>query len=199
MAMNQSLTVALIGVLLLYCSEVLGGTVQCECPSIDAKGTGNSDCSASESGGKCIIDFNTFDEAVERRAQELVSETLQQRIEFRHLGFRTEFPRGLDQQAAQFLRSQNALTDQLLVYLMVATVQASGMEVDEWELRQAFESARRHSDDVSEAFMGGWNSHQEDGVFVIHGCIELRVSRLWAMYKSKFSPSAASPRCELRQ
>ena len=60
-------------VVLLISHSVLAGSVQCNCPEVDAKGTGDTSCSATESGSQCTIDFNTFNFDDERSAFELLS------------------------------------------------------------------------------------------------------------------------------
>jgi hypothetical protein len=189
-----------LSLLVFPIAQANAGSVQCECPSIDAKGTGNSDCSASESGGVCTIDFNTFGEAVEKKAFKLVSDILgNQKIFYTRMGNGTDYPEGLDPSAAKRLMDQNPhiLVDLLAVYTMVSVVQNDSAEIDKSRLRQIFETLRKDASDVSKAFIGQPSNFRSQEVLVTPGCIEIRDgSNLWAMYKSRFSPVAKSPQCQ---
>ena len=59
------------GAIILLAGVASAGTVQCTCPNINAKGTGDTSCSATETGSECTIDFNTFNPADEEAAAEI--------------------------------------------------------------------------------------------------------------------------------
>jgi hypothetical protein len=61
-----------VGLIIALMSISASAKVQCSCPKVPADGEGNTSCSASESGGRCTIDFNLFGLESERRAAQLL-------------------------------------------------------------------------------------------------------------------------------
>jgi hypothetical protein len=204
-ALRRALSILLFCIWSFSLGQALAGEVQCNCPTINAQGTGNSDCSASESSGVCTIDFNTFADADENLAIGLVSSALssggfrQEKISFMKLGYQTDFIYGLDKEAAKTLKNKikNGLTDQLIVYAMVSVVQNETAQFDMKQLGAVFKKLREHPEEVSNAYIGNSGRFDSEGVLVTEGCIEIKAGdQLWAMFKSRYSPSIKSSQCQ---
>ena len=189
----RQVTLALFMVLLTHAS--IAGTVQCECPSVDAKATGDSSCSATETGGECTIDFNTFDPGDEEKAFTLLKgESPIRDVEW------TLFDRypGLTPELATRLNNRQ-LVDLLMVYVLVSGVQGrSGL--DGVPIGAIHSALNKEAGDVVGAFGGDSIANVRDlnmEILVSNGCVEVKAPgvRYWAMFKAYWSNAAAEPRC----
>src|SRR5437763_632892 len=111
---------AALCVFALFESATASAEVRCSCPRISATGVGSTSCSASESDGRCTIDFNVFGER-ERPAAELLRR-------FRPGAFYLPDP-SADSASALVEASQgpgSRLTDAVLVYMLVALAEGGG-------------------------------------------------------------------------
>jgi len=174
---------------------------QCACPKVPASGVGNTSCSASESNGKCTVDFNIFFER-EARAVALLSKAgVQLRVPDRNLSASV----GL----AQLKNEPNQLADAILIYLTVAlSAQPNANELN--KAVQGIASTVR-SGPVSSRLVNAFDPSAGAGLprsdnpafdnfegsrwRVVPGCIELFTGETWVMFKTNWSPYAATPRC----
>jgi hypothetical protein len=189
-----------LGLLFFPAAQAIAGSVQCKCITVKARGTGNSSCSASESGEECMIDYNTFDESVENKAHGLVKEILgDDSVFFEKIGRGTECVDGLDPKTAMRLSEKPSnLVDQILVYSMVSVVQneAAIKMIYRLNSRALIKTLRDSARKAAKAFIGNGGEYRESGVLITQGCIEIRYEpNLWAMYKSKYSKAAGKPQC----
>ena len=182
-------------------NPAFGGSVQCECPSVDAKGTGDTSCSATESGSECTVDFNTFNPKDEQAAFDALSQSSQNQTNFVSLEG-IAGTRFLTPQSATILASKdnNTLIDLLLIYVLVSAVQTDGIIIpnDFEDLQSAMHF---QSSNVVSAFLDGSGGTTFSGgsltALVRHGCVEVtdNSSDYWGMYKAFWSEFAEAPQC----
>ena len=187
---------------IILCSHFehsFAGRVNCECPSISAKGTGNSSCSATENSGECTIDYNQFDLNIVEKAKSFVSQYTPRPFEYKHIR----------QSRQLFKLSPEKLVDQLLIYMMVAVVQSRKAIIDTKKLRISFQSfekdlrvsfqsmrTKKNAKKIHQAFHDESESYKNEGVYVTNGCIEITIrGKFWAMYKNDLSKVASQPQC----
>ncbi len=198
------------GLILVLMSIPASGKVQCSCPKIAADGEGQTSCSASESGGRCTIDFNLFGQASEKRAADLI----------RRHGERPKLkppnPELAPDAALRELSLQggDALIDAVLVYMTVAAGNQSAREPksvplgDLQELVKAIGTvplAKRIEQAFNQQALQQWANRspqakippEPDQRFTISpGCVEFTSSGgLWLMFKTAWSPARIFPRC----
>jgi hypothetical protein len=175
---------------------------QCACPKVPASGAGNTSCSASESNGKCTVDFNIFFER-EARAVALLSRA---GVQLRVPDPNSSATLGL----AQLKNEPNQLADAILIYLTVAlSAQPNANDLNQVVQRIASTvrsgpiSARLVTafDPTGGAGLPGADNPSLDNFDVntrgriVPGCIELFTGDTWVMFKTNWSPYAAAPRC----
>jgi len=184
---------------IIYCSHFglsFAGRVNCECPSISAKGTGNTSCSATENIDECTIDYNQFDPIIIEEAKSFVSQYTLRSIKYKHIR----------QSQQLFKLSPDNLVDQLLIYMMVAFVQSRKPIIVTKQLSEqlsvSFQSmqTKKNANKIHQAFHDESrrhkNSYKNKGVYVTNGCIELRIgNKFWVMYKNDLSKVASHPQC----
>lgn len=187
--------------------------VQCSCPTISADGEGNTSCSASESDGRCTIDFNLFGKESETRAAELLRNLGRK-------GLTIPNPTLSPSQSLTTLSKsrEQELVDAVLIYMTVAAGNQyarlpQSVPVD--SLKELVDAAC--SDDLKKRIYGAfnqnalqqwWGCSDEDlrnrqirsetvgGAIVSPGCIEFTTSNgLWIMFKTNWSPARIFPRC----
>mgnify|MGYP000073690972 CR=1 FL=1 len=200
----------------------LAGSVQCTCPTVNAEGTGNSSCSASESGGKCTVDFNHFDQEDKQTAANVWNRVLNGR----------NFSPNLDIKSWRDLlelqrKEPDAFISNLMVYLLVAYVGGTQdiRDISRYEkVLRAVNStlSERHKVDLLRRFSYEtyYNFANMDlnnipyyslteysnaitvpvpardvSVIIANGCIEVRSQNFWLMYKAWWSPTARFPQC----
>jgi hypothetical protein len=174
---------------------------QCTCPKVAASGVGNTSCSASESNSKCTVDFNIFFER-EARATALLSRAgLQLSVPDSNLSASI----GL----AQLKNQPNQLADAILIYLTVAlSAQPNANELN--QVVQRIASTVR-SGTISSRLVTAFDPSAGAGLQrsdnpqlddfdgmrgrIVPGCIELFIGDTWVMFKTNWSPYAATPRC----
>ncbi len=174
---------------------------ECACPKVPASGVGNTSCSASESNGKCTVDFNIFFER-EARATALLSKAgVQLRVPDPSLSASV----GL----AQLKNEPNQLADAILIYLTVAlSAQPNANELN--QVVQRIASTVR-SGTISSRLVTAFDPSAGAGLprsdnppldnfdgtrgRIVPGCIELFAGDTWVMFKTNWSPYAATPRC----
>jgi hypothetical protein len=189
------------------------GKVQCSCPKVPADGEGLTSCSASESGGRCNIDFNLFGLESERRAAQLL-------IESGHMKLTLSDTELNPFQSLQTLSlvGEERLVDTVLIYMTVAAGNQSARiprSVPLKSLRELVDAARsnnlrRHINaafnvdamkmwmDRSDEYLRGVSIRTETigRAIVSPGCIEFTTSEgLWIMFKANWSPARIAPRC----
>ena len=194
-------------------SSPVSAKVQCSCPTVSADGEGNTSCSASESAGRCTIDFNLFGLESEMRAAELLNNLGLK-------GLRIPDPTLSPSQSLAELSSsrEEGLVDAVLIYMTVAAGNQYAripQSVPLKSLTELVEAAR--SNDLKrliyEAFGRGarqeWLSYSDKDLtirairdervgraIVSPGCIEFTTSDgLWIMFKTNWSPARIVPRC----
>ena len=167
--------------------------VKCKCPNIDAQGTGDSSCSASESSGRCTIAFNEFDTALERTAKNVLQKTVRWReIQFTELPSSSEFSR---RNAIGLSQNPESLVDQILIYSLVSlTERGIALEQDE-HIKAAHDLLNKNAQQISNVFVKGGGKIQDEGVTVTLGCLAFRTADFWIMYKTAWSASIASDQC----
>jgi len=181
----------------------------CACPTVRAFGKGNTSCSASESDGRCTIDFNLFDPRAEAVAANLL----------RSAGLEVVQPPPIPTVQALIeigQRDPDLLADAVLVYLMVAAAdQAIDTSADSSRgaqdvARLARPLRKQISSEFSPDTTQRWlatpdsqlgqtqpqvNSFSDNQVVLAPGCLEIRTDRFWAMFKASWSPLRVRPRC----
>ena len=192
--MFKIITISALTAFMLSVFPVYAGTVQCQCPNIKAKGTGDTSCSATESGSNCTIDFNYFNPADEAAAYNALNQGNQDDLSWV----------GVDAPPLNFARSQNldhiTLVNTILIYTLISGVQHE----DSIPIEDIFSI---HSELInnSETVFGAFNntgsssdfSTSEMNAFILHGCIELvsRNSNYWGMFKTNWSENAPAKQC----
>ena len=187
--------IALASVSLLMSTPLYAGTSQCDCPSISAKGTGDTSCSATESGGSCTIDFNTFNPADEQAAFELLSTVSPASPTWKLL----DLGGGLTPERAFSDLSEEELIDTLVIYILVSTVQTE-TGLGDAPIGRIHEELRMQQSTVISAFAGEGPASISAGdgeVYITQGCIEVSVpwAGYWGMFKAYWSEAAAAPQC----
>jgi hypothetical protein len=187
--------------------------VQCSCPTVPADGEGNTSCSASESGGRCTIDFNLFGPENEMRAAQLLGQ-------FGHIQLTLPDAALPPDQALRKMSSsrEGQLVDAVLIYLTVAAGEQyarTPQSVPLGGLKELVDAAR--SDGLKrlinkafnlDAMKQWWGLSDESlrrlsipvervgSAIVSPGCIEFKTSEgLWIMFKANWSPARIIPRC----
>jgi hypothetical protein len=200
----------------LLCATLLSVSASandCACPTVKAYGKGNTSCSASESDGRCTIDYNLFTPAAEQKAAELLGAASSSRIQAP--------PPGASVQALMELSlgGETLLVDAVLVYLMVATADRvldsdtadiSGAARDvvrivtpfRAQIANAFSAAgtRQWLGTPDEKLRGvsppaEASSFSDNQLTLAPGCMEVRTTSFWAMFKASWSPMRFTPRC----
>lgn len=194
-------------------STPVSAKVQCSCPTISADGEGNTSCSASESDGRCTIDFNLFGSESEMRAAKLL-----QNIGYTDLkapNFTLSPSQAL---AAMSSSSEKNLVDAILVYMTVAAGNQYAripQSVPLEGLKELVNVAR--SKDLKKLIYEAFNKAASEewlnysdidlrgrGIqtktvgraIASPGCIEFTTSAgLWIMFKTNWSPARIFPRC----
>ena len=181
--------------------------VKCSCPSINADGEGNTSCSTSESGGRCSIDYNLFNER-EKRAAKQLSEIL--KMEFTAYGELNTFDTLVQ------ARNKGKILEQVQLYLSVAAVNqltSYGDTVPIHGLVAVWDHVVRYKEEVINAFnpksfYEHWELDEQelqqpdsyiiidDGQVVItFGCMSVVTPDISVMFKAWSSPARAIPFC----
>ena len=178
------------------------GSVQCECPSVLATGTGDTSCSATETGNACTVDFNTFNERDEERAFDLLRSLTSRRVTRLRSGrdFEGSLGRGDVRRLADRVDTDD-IVDTLMVYVLVSNVQAPGADEFLPELVELHDWMRENDRTIVSTFSGRGSRDVVGAEFgsltavVTQGCVEMRGRGYWTMFKAFWSPSAGAPRC----
>lgn len=179
--------VAIIGMFLI--ANTTEAAVKCNCPTIDAKGEGNTSCSASESNNECTIDYNLFAER-EQRANNLLNNA--------GVNLLVPNPRANSIDLRNLHGSRRV--DAVILYMSVAA-SAQGSLVST-KLKHIVQRLRNNfSTTINQAFTPVPPSSSKtilvnnSNVVISSGCVEMRVPGLWVMFKAQWSPFRAMPRC----
>ena len=193
------ITLLAIFVLGASISEGMAGSVRCTCPSVKADGKGNTSCSATETGNRCTIDFNEFGRHVEYQAAQALSNATNRSfavVEFRRRNTYGRF--------SSLFSRQDRLLDQLAIYMAVSTVQVTDLRPSSSNVRRALkdmvEKLRNNGATIRRVFLSETSRtrHYAGSLNVSSGCIEVRVSGFWFMYKAAWSKAKSSPQCRVR-
>ena len=191
----------LAALIIMATTSAHAGEVQCSCPTVSAKGTGDTSCSATETGGKCTIDFNTFSFEDEQAAADLLASSTPWSITYQRFD-RHKYPGGFNSEQAQLLANYDvsAFVDQLLVYILVSGVQMD-FNLDSEALAALHNSLRQNGPAIAKTFNGGGSSGIE-GEFpgralITRGCVEITLDRgsYWGMFKAFWAENRMSPQC----
>lgn len=209
---RQAFTVVIISIVIIFSVGLISmpaaeAEVKCSCKTIDAEGEGNTSCTANESGGKCTIDYNLFAQREVRAAAKL-RQILNLSV--------TTYPRLDATRALQQAAMRRELPKQILLYLLVATVdqQESYPRTVDNNIYRAVERAimkRSVSGTIENEFHPAamhryknfrttnlsssivkWN---RNGIVVSPGCISVDTRYGSVMFKTHWSPLRRSPRC----
>jgi hypothetical protein len=208
---------AMYGLLALMTLLVFVGQVDtaqandCRCQTVPALGKGNTSCSTSESAGTCTIDYNLFSPLADERSTQILRAA--------GLASVQQPPPGLPIQGLLEIaqRSPNQLADYVLVYLFVATadraIDSNARFDDEArdvirltaplrpQIQNVFgtEQAQQWLPVPDDRVRQGPNapaaSFADNQVTLAPGCIEVRTSRFWTMFKASWSPARIRPHC----
>lgn len=200
-AMNLALVRFTILIFLLHLILVPANAnhVKCKCPNIDARGSGDSSCSASETNGVCSIAFNEFDIELELAAKDSV----QKYVHWRKIAHK-EFPLTSKTTNGQTFTRENAidlsnnpdsLIDQILIYSLVSLAEQGITQDQRDHISSAHRSLQKNADAISKIFVSGDSAGEGDGVTVKLGCFEFRTDGFWIMYKASWSKSISNERC----
>lgn len=188
--------ILLVLVVALVASPVTA-KIQCECPTIKAKGKGETSCSAVETNNQCEIDFNLFGPAAEERAFKVIKEE----AGVDRLVFSPN-----NRSASDLWRlDPELLTGTIAVYLFVAAAN-SGLNLDirfVKEVTTILQNANLKDHFGEEASRGADVStvvSRSDSVVVrfANGCVEaVHSNEIWVMYKAAWSPTPTGqfPQC----
>lgn len=190
----------------LPCTAIGG---DCSCPTVKAKGKGNTSCSVNESGGWCTIDYNLFSPAVESRAAQFVE---------RVTGVKATLPQ--TNQAATFQLQQlagqpkNFITRAVAVYLVVGAFNQMADRpetVSEPLLARAVKELQTPQAQslVADAFslsrMSEWDSTSKTfsnesvrkigNLIVSPGCVEYKETSGWLMFKASWAAAKSTAQC----
>lgn len=197
-------SLVLSAVFLLFADGPTWAVTQCTCPRVQASGVGNTSCSASESNGKCTVDFNIFFER-ENRAVDLLKRA---GISSIHVPDpRNNAVIGL----ANMRGRRDEFVDAILIYLTVALSAQSNANDLVPTVRQIIDAVRSSSmaDRILQAFdpsgAGFLQPDRTNPVIenfpsrirgrMVPGCMELFVDNAWVMFKTNWSPFSNAPRC----
>lgn len=176
----------------LFSPTSYAGKVQCKCVHLNARGEGNWSCVESDSPKECVINYNSFDEDIEKQATTVLADLLpDKRVTFKHYsGIHPEVHWGQLEG-----KSPEELTSQILVYLLVGITQNS--DADEFISRQGsiFKEIYEKRNDFASAFRGKEEYANNDTIYVVKGCIQIQTGSFFAMYKHSTSPVARAPQC----
>ena len=188
----------------------------CVCQTVQANGKGNTSCSASESGGKCTIDYNLFSPAAEQRAAQLLTSSGVNQLVIPSPGTNTV------QSLLELSDKGGAdLVDAVLIYLMVATADRildGTAEISSQTLQGLVQTVTPYRNNIESAFNGQamrqWlgtpteklspnpvrdgltkSFGNRNDLVIAPGCIEVRRADLWVMFKAPWSPMRIRPRC----
>ena len=186
--------------LILMLMPAQANHVKCSCPNVNARATGSTSCSASESNGQCTVAFNEFDKNLELSASALLQRYSQNsNIQFSSFPAVVGSPeqRGFTQRNAIWLSRQSryAIVDQIMVYAMVTLVQSGNYKNARNKISVVHQSLRRNTNQISQIFTAGGQIFQNDIIQVKHGCFAFVGAGLWGMYKASWSPSIGRERC----
>src|SRR5580704_5368092 len=196
-----TMALAIVSTSILVSIPASAATTQCTCPKVPASGVGNSSCSASESNGKCTVDFNIFAEREARAAALLRRADVQLYV--------PDPNRDAIIGLAELKSQPNKLVDAIIIYLAVAlSAQPNANDLTEVvrtiattvrspvissRLDTAFDPSAgfglARSDNPPLENFGGIKGR------IVQGCIELFIGDTWVMFKTSWSPYASTPRC----
>lgn len=201
------------GLMIALMSIPVSARVQCSCPTISADGEGNTSCSASESDGRCTIDFNLFGPESENRAAQLLIRLGRKNLTLPNAKLSPD-------QSLQALSSSSEapLVDSVLIYMTVAAGNQYARMPNSVPLNSLKElvdavSSNELKKSINAAFDWGarkkWLSYSDEDLrslriraktvgcaIVSPGCIEFTTSDgLWIMFKANWSPARIAPRC----
>lgn len=190
---------------------------RCACPTVPARGVGNTSCSAAEdSSHLCTVDFNLFGPEREGRAAALLASSGVANLS------RPE-PDASATRAVQAAAALGKLNDTLLLYLTVALADTptdlmrqdvapiAGAVRNNTELDQALSTAfgpgaaadlvNTPNSKLSSSFKVERISLPDLGQAVVSpGCLEITTNRrVWVMFKAEWAASRLQPRCEALQ
>ena len=167
--------------------------VKCKCPQVDARGTGDSSCSASETGGRCSIAFNEFDPAYEAAAIDVLKELISWKdIQLKPTGLNETFTQ---QKAIRLIRNPEQLMDQILVYSLVSLAERGDVKNYGDQIVEAHKLMSKHAAQISNSFVSGRQKINDSGLSVTHGCLAYRTGEFWIMYKAIWSESIEREQC----
>ena len=190
---------ALIFLLTMLAMPGHANHVKCKCPNIDARGTGDTSCSASETSGVCSIAFNSFDTELELAAKD----SLQNHVRWRKIGYREYSPSGQGDVENSFTR-ENAIRlskdtdlfiDQILIYSLVSLAERGIVQDQKVGISAAHRLLQKNADAISKIFVFGERTAKGNGLTVKLGCFEFRTDDFWIMYKASWSESVSNERC----
>ena len=197
---NNLLLMAVLTLLAVFASQIstepAQATVKCSCSTINADGEGNTSCSTSESGGRCTIDYNLFNER-EDRAVEVLREYLDAEFTSYNL---LDAPEALGH-----AREREETVEQVQLYLSIAAVDQfvsheGTIKLD--YLRDVWQKVNEHKAEVIQAFSP--RSRRDDlillvddgDVVITFGCISVETSDMRVMFKIWSSPARYIPYCK---
>jgi hypothetical protein len=208
-----------IGFVVLLCVTLLSTSAvanDCACPTVQANGKGSTSCSASESNGRCTIDYNLFSPAAEQLAGQLLTAGGLPQIRIPSPGINT-----IQNLLELSQRGGPPLVDAVLVYLMVATadriIDGTGGNATDSAVRDIVVIVTPFRDRIETAFNGEnmtqwlgtpneqipanpaqfglFTSLADNRLILAPGCIEVRSGNLWVMFKASWSAMRLKPRC----
>jgi hypothetical protein len=184
--------------------------VRCTCPEIKADGYGQTACSANESGSRCRVAYNQFARGSIDRALRAFNEAGQKPQAVENLSFRDIPP----SQRFQFL-DEKARVEAVSVSAAMAAAYAGAFSKDDAQQlyaalmhgsvrdfvsnsfnKEAVERGRRALQSGASGFDKARAFDPPNAkVFVSDGCVVVRTSRNWFMYKTEWSPARSVPYC----
>ena len=188
--------------------STVNAEVRCTCPTIKADGKGNSSCSVNESGGRCTIDYNLFGDR-ETQAADLLNNISGYRF--------TPYPTLSTRESLDAAASNNELSRQVQLYLLVATVSQQMSfpnSVDNRTFSDVENMINNYDHQIIQAFDPQLVDHfstsqnliqspndsnlvlvDDTDIVITYGCISIETNGAYMMFKTWWSPSRLLPKC----
>lgn len=201
--MRHAIAAVLLTWFLMGAGKVHAGAVQCTCPEVSAKGTGDTSCSTTESGNECTIDFNTFNRNDERAAFDVLNSLSSDSLKYPDLLLQFQEKALTSDIARQLAASEpDTLIDVILLYVLVSAVQTNSFSLP-GDFSWLFQSMRIDKNNIALNFSRPsnnkyWISAGDLTAQISYGCIEVqsKSNDYWGMFKAFWSDSAVLKQCK---
>lgn len=179
--------------LLLFSFSLQANHVKCKCPGVDARGTGESSCSASETNGQCTIAFNEFDPALENAALDALQKAVKwKNIQVDPVAQSQFFTRKM---AVRLSRDPEQMMEQILVFSLVSLTERGSIGRYGDQIKDVHRLLNHNASQISKSFVSGRQHIRSPNLSVTLGCLAFRTKDFWIMYKAVWSESIEREQC----